>query len=198
MIVTAEYVTEVTAPEVEIVTRTEAKNHLRVDITDDDNLIDGLIVAARQRCELYTNRAYVARTLRADIDYFDGEICLPYVPVASITHIKYYSATSPSVLTTLASSVYALSRNRVILNYGQTWPAVNPMEGAIQITYVAGYVSTSSPYDAAANVPQAVKQGCLLYVGDMYENREAQVLYPGAIQVNKTAEDLLDFYRVYR
>jgi uncharacterized phiE125 gp8 family phage protein len=197
MIVTAEYVSEVTAPTYEPVSLAEAKAHLRVDAEDEDILISSLIVAARQRCENYTNRSFVQRTLRADVDWFEDEIFLPYIPVASITHIKYYNAASPSVLTTLSSAVYSLSRNRVIRKYGQVWPAVDSREGAVQITYVAGYASTSSPQYPPSNVPQAVKQSMLLYVGDMYENREAQILYPGAMQINKTAEALLDQYRIY-
>jgi len=198
MIVTPEYVTEVTAPTYEPVSLAEAKAHLRVDIPDEDILISALIVAARQRCELYTNRAFVQRTLRADIDYFADEICLPYAPIVSITHIKYYTAASPSVLTTLSSGVYYLSRGRVLRNYGQNWEPTDSREGAVQITYVAGYASTSSPQYPPSDVPQAVKQAMCLYIGDMYENREAQVLYPGAMQDNRTAENLLNFYRIYR
>jgi uncharacterized phiE125 gp8 family phage protein len=197
LIVTPEYVTEVTAPTYEPVSLAEAKAHLRVDIPDEDILIAALIVAARQRCELYTNRAFVQRTVRADIDCFADEIQLPYTPVASITSVKYWNTSSPTVLTTLASNVYGLSRNRVIRLYGKEWEDTYPKEGAVQITYVAGYASTSSPQYPPSDVPQAVKQAMYLYIGDMYEHREAQFLSTAPIE-NQTACHLLDFYRVYR
>lgn len=44
----------------EPITREEAKRHLRVEFDDDDALIDGLIVAARQWAEDFLNRPLVA------------------------------------------------------------------------------------------------------------------------------------------
>ena len=197
LIVTPDYVTQTVAPTVEPITATEAKLHCRVDISTDDSLIAALIVAARQYCEYYTGRAFVTRTLRADICYFYDQTRLPHKPIQSISSVKYYNTASPSVLTTLDSGVYALVRDMVVRNDGQTWPSVYPRLDAIEITYVAGYESTSSPLDYAAAVPDAIKQAMYLVIGDLYENREGQVLYPGQIQVNKTVNMLLDSYRVY-
>lgn len=45
---------------VEPVTLDEAKKHLRVEFNDDDALIEGLIVAARQWAEDFLNRSLVA------------------------------------------------------------------------------------------------------------------------------------------
>jgi len=197
LIVSPEYVTQTVAPTAEPVSRTEAKLHLRVDISTDDSLIDSLIQAAREYVEIYTGRSYVLRTYRADLPYFADEIQLPFKPIISISNIKYYSDASPSVLTTLPATYYTLTRNVIQRAYGATWPAVNTFPNNVQITYTAGYAPTSSPEVPAENVPAAVKAAILLMIGDLYENREAQVLYPGAIQVNKTTERLLDSLRVY-
>lgn len=197
LIITPDYVTQTVAPAAEPVSRTEAKLHLRVDITTDDTLIDALIQAAREYVENYTGRAYVRRTLRADIAGFYNAMRLPYAPVISVSSVKYYDTASPSVLTTLAASNYELSRNVVSLAYGGTWPSVFPRLDAVQITYVAGYAPTSSPEVEAESVPAAVKSAMYLTIGDLYENREGLVLYPGALQVNPTVMRLLDQYRVY-
>jgi hypothetical protein len=82
-------------------------------------------------------------------------------------------------------------------SYVGTWPSVYPRPDAVQITYTAGYSSTSSPFNAASGVPAAVKSAILLTIGDLYENREGQIVYPGQIQENKTVMRLLDQYRVY-
>jgi len=198
IIVSPEYVTQTVAPTAEPVSRTEAKLHLRVDVTTDDSLIDNLIQAAREYVELYTGRSLVLRTYRADLPYFSDEIQLPFKPIIAISHIKYYTAASPSILTTLAATNYELARDMVYRSNGGTYPAADSVYNAVQITYTAGYASTSSPYDAASDVPEAIKSAIKLTIGDLYENREAQVLYPGSMQSNKTTERLLDSYRVYK
>lgn len=201
LIVTPDYVTETVAPSEEPVTLAETANHLRVEgdeLTSDTALINSLITAAREYCEKYTGRALVERTLRADICAFYDEIRLPHSPIISISSIQYYNTASPSVLTALAATEYDLVRDIVKRNYGGVYPSIYPRLDSVQITYTAGYESTSSPKDYDENVPSAIKAAILLIVGDLYENREAQVVGSG-IQVtpNKTVHMLLDSYRVY-
>jgi uncharacterized phiE125 gp8 family phage protein len=197
LIITPDYVTQTVAPTAEPVTRTEAKLHLRVTTTADDTLIDSLIQASREYVELYTRRAFVQRTYRADVEYFSDEIQLPYAPIASITHVKYYTAASPQVLTTLDAVNYALTRDVIMRSNVGVWPAVYPRPDAVQITYVAGYASTSSPVNAASGVPAAIKAAIHLTIADLYENREGQIVFPGQIQENKTVMRLLNSYRIY-
>jgi uncharacterized phiE125 gp8 family phage protein len=198
MVITADYVTQTVAPVVEPVTRTEAKLYSKIEVTEDDTLVDLLIQAAREEVEAYTGRAFVERTYRADVAYFDETMELPYEPIIAISHIKYYTAASPSVLTTLATTNYTLTRNQVIRSNGGTWPAVDSVPNAVQITYTAGYAANTSPIDEAATVPAAVKAAMYLIIGDLYENREGQVLYPGQMQTNPTVMRLLNYLRVYR
>lgn len=195
--VALDQVTEVAAPTVEPVTLTETKAHLRVDGSDEDDLITALIVAARQWAENYTNKVFVERTLRADIPAFYDEVKLPYGPVSAITSVQYWSTDSPSTQETLDSGVYGLHRDVMFRNYGESWESVYPRPDAVSITYTAGYGSTSSPLDYRENVPQAVKQAILMAVGDMYENREGKIV--GVSQsTNPVVLSLLHPYRVYR
>jgi uncharacterized phiE125 gp8 family phage protein len=187
--------TQTVAPTVEPLTLTETKLHLRVDHSDDDTLITRLIEAARQYCETYTGRAFVPRTNRADLAGFYSEINLGD-PVSSAT-IQYYDTASPSVLTTLSATVYQLHQGVIQRRFGETYPAVATRPDAVQITYVAGYQPTSIPItDWAESVPSAIKVSMLLLIGDMYENREAQII--GTIVApNRTVKLLLDPYRLY-
>jgi len=195
--ITADYITEIGSPAAEPVSVAEARDHLRVDIDVDDILIYNMVAAAREYAEIYCNRSFAKHAYRADIEYFENEMRLPGKPVQSVTHIKYYSSASPSVLTTLASSNYQLHRDVVSLAYGGTWPAVYPRVDGVQITFQTGYSNLSSPEDTVANVPKAVRQAILLVAGDLYENREGQIIYPGQVQENKTVKMLLAAYRVY-
>src|SRR4051794_386751 len=61
-----------TQPTVEVLTLAEAKAHLRVDITDDDDLITELIVAARESCERWVSRSFLTTTWRLTLDHFPG------------------------------------------------------------------------------------------------------------------------------
>ena len=197
LIVTADYITEVTAPTVEPVSVAEARDHLRVDLDVDDILIYNMLVAAREYVEIYCNRSFAKHTYRADLVGFYNEMRLPRKPIQAITHIKYYTSASPSVLTTLAASNYTLSRDVVSLAYGGTWPAVYPRVDGAQITFQTGYSNLASPEDQVANVPKSVRAAMLMIVGDLYENREGQIIYPGQIQENPTVNMLLNSHRVY-
>ncbi|MBA3674455.1 MAG: phage head-tail connector protein [Chitinophagaceae bacterium] len=66
----------------------EAKDWLRIDVTDDDGLITKLIKAARIVCENYANLSFINRTVTAKIHNGLGNFYLPYGPVmGDIVHI---------------------------------------------------------------------------------------------------------------
>jgi hypothetical protein len=60
----------ITPPAVEPVTLALAKQYLRVEISDDDNLVPILIQAARETCETIVNRTFVQTTRQLELDYF--------------------------------------------------------------------------------------------------------------------------------
>ena len=195
-IVRADQVTQTVAPASEPVTTSEAKDHLRVDITDDDTLIGNLVTAAREWAENYTGQSFIQRTYRADLPGFYDTVVLPHQPIIAISSVTYWDTASPSAQQTLSSAVYSLVNDVVRRNQGQSWESTYPRADAVQITYTAGWLDQSSP--RAANIPQAVKQAILLMVGTLYEHRESHILYPGQLLHNPTAESLLNPYRIYQ
>ncbi|MBE3590004.1 MAG: phage head-tail connector protein [Firmicutes bacterium] len=161
----------VTPPASEPVTLAEAKLHLRVDATDDDALISGLIRAAREHAEQILGRALMTQTLELGLDDWPrDEILLPMPPVQSVASISYTDAAG--VVRTVDPASYVVDTAsepaRVVLRWSYTWPAdvLQPQSGAIRVRYVAGYQS-------AADIPQAIKAAILLHIGHLYENREA-------------------------
>lgn len=197
MIANDSQITEISVSSTEPVSTATAKEHLRVDISDDDTLIGSLITAAREYCEKYCNRSFVQHTYRADLPGFYEAVVLPYGPIQSISSVKYYDTSSPSTLQTLSTNVYRLFKDTVYRAHGESWEPVYVRRDAVQITYVTGWKDTSSPQGTGAVVPEAVKSAMLMIVADLYENREAQVTGM-TIEANRTVNRLLNFYRAYQ
>lgn len=158
----------ITAPVSEPVTLAEAKAHLRVVSADDDALIGGLIVAARQAAEHITGRVLMPQTWELALDEFEEVIDLPKPPFSSIASVSYIDA--DGVTQTIASSGYQLDSHsepaRLMPAYGESWPSTRDQANAVLIRFVAGYAD-------AAEVPQEIKQWMLLRIGMLYENRES-------------------------
>jgi len=177
----------------EPVTVSEAKDHLRVDISDDDTLIGNYIKTARQYVEYYCGQSFISRTYRADIYGFADDIWLPYGPVLSVSSIQYYDTSSPEALQTWASANYRLHNDVIYRGIGVNFPSTGSQPDNVQITYVAGWNA-----DSPQTVPEPVRQVILLMVGSMYEQREVQVFYPGQVLQNPVYKALLSAYRAYR
>lgn len=162
----------VTAPAAEPVLLAAAKTHLRVDGSDENDLIAALIVAARQYVEDRCGIALITQTLKLSLDSFAEKIRLPRPPVASITQIEYVNTAGTVVTVLLAgNNLWRLGagamQSVVVPFFETTWPDTAAVPGAVQITYTAGYGA------AGTAVPGAITQAMLLMIGHWYKNREA-------------------------
>lgn len=189
----------VTAPVTEPIALTDAKLYLRVDTTDEDTMITALIVAAREYCESFQNRAYVTQTLDLTLDQFPyrdwhpamnsfpfypmvtptyhtsrhkNAIKLLMPPIQSVTSVTYTDSTG--LATVVDPTTYIVDTDsepgRIVPVFGQQWPVVQLQPiNGVRVQYIAGY-------GAAANVPQAVKQAMMMLIAHWYENREAVVI----------------------
>jgi uncharacterized phiE125 gp8 family phage protein len=161
----------VTPPAAEPLTLAEAKAHLRVDSASEDDLITGLIKAAREWCEEYQNRAYITQTWDLCLDAFpESPSYLPKPPLQSIASFKYYDKEGTEHVFDAADYVVDTAgfKGRISLAYGKSWPSVTlqPMNGVV-IQFVAGYG------DAVTDVPERIRSAIKLLIGHLYENREA-------------------------
>ena len=138
----------ITPPTREPLSLAETKAHLRIDSTDEDNLIRSLIFASRRYCEGFLNRALLTQTWDLWLDAFPGEdhIDLPLPPLQSVTHIKYYDTDGTEA--TMDSGDYIVDAvtepGRIVLGYGESWPSttLRPAKGVV-IRFVAGYAAYS-------------------------------------------------------
>ena len=169
MTITGELILD-TAPASQPFDATEAKTHLRVDISDDDTLITDLITAAREKFEEINGRTLFTTTWKLILDDWPSKdyIVLPRPPLASVTSIDYIDKDGNS--TTFSSGNYVVETDRtpgrVHLGYDKQWPTVTLRPASpITITYVAGWSSTAS-------IPEKYKQAMKMLIGHWYENRE--------------------------
>jgi uncharacterized phiE125 gp8 family phage protein len=153
-------------PSAEPLTLLEVKRWLRVDHEDDNQLIDGLVRAARERVEARTGRALLAQTWRIVMDQWpaDGRIALPIMPVISVAAVRVADASGQ--FNAIASTGYSLDArlDPAILTMKQIiQPAVT--RGGVEIDIVAGYGAQ------ATDCPQSLRQAMLMMIAEVYARR---------------------------
>jgi len=176
-IATAGALTQTVAPTIDPVSLSDIKAHCRVDHTDDDAYLLGLITAATNACESFTGRQLIHATYTLKLDGFPGEIELPKPPLSSVTSITYVDTAGTSQ--TVSADDYQVDSasvvGRVMPAYDAYWPATRDGQyNVVTVTFVAGYGAT------AATVPIRLRQGVKAFAATLYEHRETVVV--GAIK----------------
>jgi len=179
----------VTSATGEPLTLREVKEHLRIEVgeTAEDDLLNGLIISARQRVETITNRKLMPQKWDYRLDEWPDEDCieLPFSPVQNIgsTWVAYKNSTGQ--IQTLSSTKWEVDNisgpGRLCLLYSEDWPSdtlwnVNP----VSIRFTCGY-STSSTGAAEEAVPAAIKGTMLKLIEEMYNNRGTIEATPSAV-----------------
>lgn len=161
----------VTAPSVSPITLTEAKTHLRVDHSDEDTLIQGLIDAAVSHLDGSAGvlgRAMVTQTWQLDFDAFYPKMRLRPGNLLGITSISYFD--NDNATQALSASIYSAFTDEIGPYVeeapDQSWPSTYTRADAVRVTWTAGYGAT------AASVPAAIRAAMLLMIGHWYANRE--------------------------
>ncbi len=177
-------------PTVEPLSLADARKHLRVDYTDDDDLIAQLITTARMLVEQHLGRVLITQTLLWTMSQdppsgalpllpmpllvlpvilsapqvMNGPLELPRCPVQSVTSVAQ-AATDGTVTTLVAGTDYipdlALDPARIRLQ----WANVPRYMQHLQVTFVAGYGA-----DGTA-VPAPLIAAIKLWLAFLYEQR---------------------------
>jgi uncharacterized phiE125 gp8 family phage protein len=157
-----------TAPTVEPVTKAEIKQHLRLDGSEDDGYLDGLIAAARKHAETATGRALITQTWYARLDGFPRIIRLPWPTLQTVTAVTYID--SNGTTQTLAATEYTVNTysepGTIIEAYGKSWPSTRDVENCVTVEYTCGYGAT------AASVPEGIRHAIKMLVAHWYRVRE--------------------------
>ncbi|HST93408.1 MAG TPA: head-tail connector protein [Microvirga sp.] len=172
----------VSGPAVEPITLAEMKAYLRVDDDDaaQDDLISGLIKAARLMIEAASRRILIEQSWRVVLDRWpcNRVILLPLAPLIAVDAIRITDAAgTASDLPESAFEADALSDPPRIVASGAPDPG-RPRHG-ISIELRAGYGTT------AEAVPATLKLAIRILVAHWFENRGdvvgEQILPPEAL-----------------
>lgn len=169
----------ITPATVEPLTLAEAKLHLRVTWAKEDDLINRLIVGARQAFERDTGRQLITATYEGFIDGFpqfdDKAIDISKPPLLAVNSVTYFDPSN--VLQTWLAAEYTakafsgpFARRGMVYPSGlNQYPLARRIPNAITINFDAGYGAT------AADVPDDIKEALLGWIAFHYVNREPVV-----------------------
>jgi len=181
-----------TAATTPVFTTDQAKEFLKVDVSADDVLIDNLVAAATESCQIYTNQYFIDTVVTQYSDTWDGFYTLYKSPVDSITSVKYYD--SDDSLQTLSSSNYILDNSyqpaRIGISVTGTLPNLSSRINAVEVKYTVGYGTAST------DVPEGIRTAIILTVGNWYENRQSVITGRTATELPLSSQYLLDQYKI--
>ena len=182
-----------TKPSAEAISLTEAKAHLRVSVSSEDDLINDLIVAARQWTERYCRRAFLTQTWELYLDCFpDDEILLEKSPVSSVTSVKYYD--EDNSLQTFANTKYIVDTagkpGRIGLTPDESWPSTAKRINAVIVEFISGDANAATFEEQY----MPIKQAMLIFIEHNYDNRGDD----GRPVMPKAMEDMLNAYALWR
>ena len=172
-------------PAVEPCTLAEVKSYCRVDSTDDDSTIAGIMGAAREYVERHTKKTLIYTAYRLTLDAFPAwdDIELPRIPAisaasATISGVNYdtprirYWDGDGNQQTMVLDVDYELLLDdnppRIVLPSTMLWPVTLVYQrGSVEVDFVAGYGS------APGAVPPLLRMAVKILTAHWYEHRDA-------------------------
>jgi uncharacterized phiE125 gp8 family phage protein len=187
----------ITPPASEPVSLVQIKQHLRVNFSDEDDLIGETIAEARELVEAWSGRALMPTTFKLVMDRFPllpnsqfapgnpsvmapvvqntwpldpsvWAILLPRSPLIAVSSVQYYD--TADTLQTMDPATYLIDN---ISSPPRLAPTTGSYWPSASYRPNAVQVTFQAGYATAALVPAALKRAVKLLVGHFYENREA-------------------------
>jgi uncharacterized phiE125 gp8 family phage protein len=152
-----------------ILSLADAKAHLNITHSYQDDLIQSYIDAAVAEAESYTSRSLKIYTVTIKLTTFVNRLLLTQTPYKTGLEIKYYD--EDNTLQTLDTGLYVLGYHYgepvIYFNDETDLPTLYNRQDAVVITYDAGY--------GLEIMPEQFVQFCKLLVGSFYEQRSDSV-----------------------
>jgi hypothetical protein len=163
------------------VTLDEAKRHLRVDVTfeQDDDYITGLIEAATLKAEQYIGKDIALTTNTLTIDDFYGD---------TLTYEEGNFNSLTSVIDTDASVLYTAVKIRAYKSeFFLDFDTVTIDAGTLVVIFSTGYNQGECPGD--------IKSAILIKIGDLYDIERQSYTFT-SYRDTKAFENLLDNHKI--
>lgn len=173
----------------------EAKKWLLVDYDDQDEIIDSIIKAARMKIERRCGISISMKKYKLALPSFSGEIELPNPPVISVDRITYLDG--EGVEKEIPQSDYELVPDDYVPTVipASKWPTdVTTRPNAVRIEFTTGIDIQNSPPD---DIPEDLKQAMRLVVGEMYENRQDEMMLPTRQELGVLSNGVLNLISPY-
>jgi uncharacterized phiE125 gp8 family phage protein len=180
-----------------IISKDEAKKHLRVEHSDDDLQIEGLIQAATAWLDGpdgWLGRALGEQTLQLSGWFSCRTIELPCPPI--IGEIEVVTEDRDGNQQTADPATYRLSDGRLLVEPGASWVTRH----LHIIRYKAGYVAPDPDDETQTipSVPPPIKVAIMMLVAQWYQIREPISIGATVEHLPFAVEALLSPYRTYR
>jgi uncharacterized phiE125 gp8 family phage protein len=173
----------------DVVTLPQAKQHLKIDGDDSNDIIALYIKAAVKKCEDYRQAAIMSAQHELYSTCFGNTMSLQKFPVSAINSVKYYDENDDQQ--TVDASDYRLQSfmQPCVLEFTSSFdsPDLSDRQYPVVINFNAGYTSASS-------VPATIKLGVLNTLGTFNEIRQISLVGNGLTKVDfwEIATGLLD------
>lgn len=181
-----------TAATGEVVTLATLKEHLHILAEDtlEDGILSLYLAAAVSYTEEYLNRFLLPTTVTEYFDCFEGVIRLKKNPVTEVASLKYLNADNTETPLTLNTDYYTdLVSEPARIAPIDSWPVTSDRLNSVYVNYVTGYANADS-------IPTAIRQAVLLITGQMYRDKEDNILRLITKRDILASHRLLDMYRV--
>jgi uncharacterized phiE125 gp8 family phage protein len=157
----------IAGPATEPVTLSQAKIFMKIDATDDDDLVGTLLTAARLMVEAAANRVLIHQTWRLVLDQwpYDGALRLPVAPVSAIVAARVFSAANVAIPVDAAVLTLEPGNDPPLIRVTATPPAIGRLTRGLEIDVLAGFGA------AATDVPAPLRQAVLRLAARWFENR---------------------------
>lgn len=176
-------------PATTLVSLAEAKEHLRVDHSNDDTYITTLIDVATDVVESFTRTKLITQRWNIYFDQFPPYIDLQIGIVKQVLSVRYYD--QDNVLQTLPTTDYDVDINvkpgRIYEATGKSFPQTYERANAVVVTFEVGVTEI---------LPSAFKAAMLIIIGRYYENRQDVFVGTQVNELPSLVEHLLTPYRL--
>ena len=182
-----------TGPAAEPITLAEAKQFLRVEHDDDDDIIAALIAGSRIHVETQTRRALITQSWRLTRDAWpeSGFVAVLPVPLAELDAARIHKADGSTQA--IDVDAFAVDTAAAPARLGFTRGALPVPErqvGGIEIDVTCGYG------DEPDDVPEPLRQAIRLLVAHWYDNRGLVAAGGDVAVLPQTVTALIAPYRV--
>jgi uncharacterized phiE125 gp8 family phage protein len=156
----------ITPPLAEVLTLAETKAHLRLDTSDEDDLVATLIRVAREHLERTTGLCLMTQGWRFYLDSIseDGVIQIARGPVQSIESMTVYDGAGTASSVSLEGHVLDGQGRPARLMLAQRAKPGRAVNG-VEVDFTAGFGAS------ATDVPDTLKRAMLTHVAQMFSCR---------------------------